>query len=105
MRTVAGSRIRFVCCSVILSATLAACGGGSGASTSAQTDTSTPPVTTTPVALAPTNNAPKIAGTAQTSAIAGQAYQFKPNATDADQDTETFSIANKPVWFNDTATT
>jgi hypothetical protein len=109
MRTFAGSRIRFACCSVILSATLAACGGGSGASTSAQTDTSTPPVTTTPsptpVTPAPTNNAPKIAGTAQTSATAGQAYQFKPTATDADQDAVTFTITNKPAWaaFNATS--
>ena len=62
-------------------------------------------MTTTPVAPAPTNNAPKIAGTAQTSAIAGQAYQFKPTATDADQDTVTFAIANKPAWAAFNATT
>ena len=62
-------------------------------------------MTTTPVTPVPTNNAPKIAGTAQTSAIAGQAYQFKPTATDADQDTVTFSIANKPAWAAFNATT
>ena len=62
-------------------------------------------MTTTPVTPSPTNNAPKIAGTAVTSAIAGQAYQFKPTATDADQDTVTFSIANKPAWAAFNATT
>jgi len=29
---------------------------------------------------------------------AGQAYQFKPTAADADKDTVTFTIANKPAW-------
>ena len=30
----------------------------------------------------------------------GNAYSFRPNAADADGDTLTFSVANKPGWAN-----
>ncbi len=46
----------------------------------------------------PGNTAPTISGSAQASVTAGQAYQFKPTAADADHDTVTFTIANKPAW-------
>jgi hypothetical protein len=36
---------------------------------------------------------------------AGQAYQFKPTAADADKDVITFTIANKPAWAAFNATT
>jgi hypothetical protein len=36
---------------------------------------------------------------------AGQAYQFRPTAADADKDTVTFTIANKPAWAAFNATT
>jgi hypothetical protein len=36
---------------------------------------------------------------------AGQDYAFKPTAADADQDTVTFTIANKPSWAAFNATT
>ena len=106
MRTFSGSWIRFACCSVILCTTLAACGGGdSGATTSAQTapPATSPPVTAPiapPTVPAPTpgNNAPTISGSAQPSVTVGQAYEFKPTAADADKDTVTFTIANKPAW-------
>src|SRR5262245_6325967 len=108
MRTVSGSWIRFACISVVL-ASLAACGGGGwGASTSAQTTTPSTPVSTAPSpSPAPTeptpapgvsNNAPTIAGTAQASVAAGQDYAFAPSAADADKDTVSFTIANKPSW-------
>lgn len=42
--------------------------------------------------------APKITGTPPTSVIVGQNYSFKPTATDADGNTLTFSVANKPGW-------
>jgi putative Ig domain-containing protein len=104
MRTVTGSWIRFACCSVVLSSTLAACGGGSSGSTSAQTSTPDTPVVTepsspsTPATPGSANSAPTISGTAQASATAGQGYSFTPQAADADKDAVTFTIANKPAW-------
>ena len=44
------------------------------------------------------NTAPVLSGTPGTSATAGQPYTFKPSASDADNDTLTFSIQNKPAW-------
>jgi hypothetical protein len=44
------------------------------------------------------NAAPKISGTPATSATVGTAYSFTPSASDANGDTLTFSIANKPSW-------
>jgi hypothetical protein len=45
-----------------------------------------------------TNRAPTISGSPSTSAVAGQAYSFRPNASDADGDTLGFSIQNRPTW-------
>jgi putative Ig domain-containing protein len=42
--------------------------------------------------------APKITGTPVTSMTVGQSYNFKPTATDADGNTLTFSIVNRPAW-------
>jgi hypothetical protein len=47
---------------------------------------------------APANHAPTISGTPATSVMAGSAYSFTPTAADADGDTLTFSITNKPSW-------
>lgn len=114
MRTFSGSWIRFACCSVVLSSLLAACGGGGSGSTSAQATTPSTPVTGTPssptqppVESSPStgNNAPTISGTAQAAVTAGQSYSFKPSAADADKDTVTFTIANKPSWAAFNATT
>jgi len=44
------------------------------------------------------NKAPTISGAAQGSVKAGSAYAFRPTAADADGDTLTFSIANRPAW-------
>lgn len=46
----------------------------------------------------PTNSAPVITGTPPTSATVGAAYAFTPTATDADGNTLTFSISNRPSW-------
>ncbi len=107
MRAFSGSWICFARCSVILSATLAGCGGGgSGGSTSAQTTPETPVVTAPPPANpTPGNSAPTISGAAQASVTAGQGYSFKPSAADADKDAVTFTIANKPSWAAFNATT
>jgi Putative Ig domain len=55
-------------------------------------------------ASAVTNASPQIAGSPLTVATAGVHYGFQPQATDADGDTLSFSIVNKPSWatFNTT---
>lgn len=47
---------------------------------------------------APANQAPKISGTPPTSVNAGNAYSFRPSASDAEGDTLAFSISNRPSW-------
>jgi hypothetical protein len=44
------------------------------------------------------NHAPTISGSPATSVKVGSAYSFRPTAADADGDTLTFSISNKPSW-------
>jgi hypothetical protein len=52
------------------------------------------------ITVASANSAPTISGAPPTSVTAGQAYSFRPTASDPDGQTLTFSIANKPVWAN-----
>jgi hypothetical protein len=47
---------------------------------------------------APANRAPTINGTPPTSVTVGTAYSFTPSATDADNDTLGYTIANMPSW-------
>ncbi len=54
---------------------------------------------------APPNGAPTISGTPATSVQAGTAYSFKPTASDAENDTLTYSIQNKPAWASFSTTT
>jgi Putative Ig domain len=51
-----------------------------------------PPPTTTP------NQAPTLTGTPSNLVVATQYYIFVPTATDADNDTLSFSITNRPKW-------
>jgi hypothetical protein len=51
------------------------------------------------------NTAPAIAGSPSTSTKVNQAYTFRPTASDADGDTLTFTIANKPAWASFDAST
>jgi hypothetical protein len=44
------------------------------------------------------NKAPTISGTPGKSVNVGSTYVFRPTAADADGDTLTFSIANRPAW-------
>ena len=53
----------------------------------------------------PANSAPTITGTPPTAAREGQAYEFRPAAADADGDTLTFTIANRPSWATFSAQT
>jgi len=53
---------------------------------------------------APANRAPTISGTPAAAVDPGEAYSFQPSAADADGNTLTFTIANRPAWatFNST---
>lgn len=53
----------------------------------------------------PDNRAPAVGGTPMTSVQVAQAYSFQPTASDADGDTPTWSIQNKPSWATFTAAT
>jgi hypothetical protein len=82
---------------------LAACGSGGSTQTTASEQTPSTPVSTTPPssttpAPSPGNKAPTISGSAAASAVAGKGYSFTPTAADADLDTISFTIANKPSW-------
>jgi predicted small lipoprotein YifL len=92
---------------ILLLGTLAACGGGGSGDappTSNLTQPSTSPPQTAP-SPGRTNNAPSITGSPATTAAVGQAYVFQPQASDADGDRVTFTIANKPAWMAFDATT
>jgi hypothetical protein len=45
-----------------------------------------------------TNRAPVISGTPVTTVTVGQAYLFQPTASDADGNTLTFTVQNRPAW-------
>lgn len=51
------------------------------------------------------NSPPKISGTPATSGTVGQAYAFRPTASDPDGQTLNFSIGNKPPWASFSTTT
>lgn len=53
----------------------------------------------------PANEAPTIAGTPATSATVGQTYSFAPVGDDANDDTLTFTVQNKPSWLTLTPST
>jgi len=52
------------------------------------------------VASAATNYAPKISGTPSTTATVGVKYSFKPSSSDANGDTLSFIILNRPSWLS-----
>jgi Putative Ig domain len=52
-----------------------------------------------------TNRAPTIFGTPTTVILTGEAYEFSPNASDADGDDLAFAITRKPAWANFDPTT
>jgi hypothetical protein len=59
---------------------------------------SLPAFAITVTSAASTNSAPTIRGTPATTVTAGSAYSFTPIASDANGDTLSFSITNKPSW-------
>jgi hypothetical protein len=74
--------------------------GSVGAAPSTSTPASgTPSTPSTPTTTpGPANSSPKISGQPATSVVAGTTYVFQPAATDADGDTVSFTIQNKPQW-------
>jgi hypothetical protein len=58
-----------------------------------------------PCAIVATNTAPTISGTPAGAVTAGQSYAFTPSAADADGNTLTFSIANRPGWASFSSST
>ena len=54
--------------------------------------------TPTPAPTPPPNSAPVISGTPSAAVLAGQAYSFTPTASDANGNSLTFSVANRPGW-------
>ncbi len=54
---------------------------------------------------APPNSAPLISGSPPTTVQAGNAYNFQPTASDANGDTLTFAVVNKPAWMSFNAQT
>ena len=69
-----------------LGVALAACGGDDA------------PATDTGGGSGGGNRAPTISGSPQTSVMENQQYSFTPSAQDADGDSLTFSIQNRPAW-------
>jgi hypothetical protein len=75
---------------------LAACGGEETRRTAGDSPSPSNPSGSTPPA--PSNSAPTISGTPPTSAQVDQQYSFRPSASDADSDSLSFSVSNKPSW-------
>jgi hypothetical protein len=99
-----GHRVVAILSTITLLA-LAGCGGGSeathgggGSSSSSGGGGGSPPPSGS-------NTAPAISGSPTTAAVTGRAWSFTPTATDANGDTITFEIQNRPAWATfDTAT-
>ncbi len=85
-------RVRIGVVGAFLAFILAACGsvGISGGPNNSVTGI-TPPTGTG-------NTPPQISGSPAASVIAGNSYSFTPTASDADNDTLTFSVTNLPDW-------
>ena len=73
---------------------LAACGGGAGTGGDSN-----------PTLPGTINSPPQITGVPSGVAQVGQLYQFTPSATDADGDTLTYRIDNRPDWATFSPTT
>ena len=79
-------------------AALSGCLGGSGSSDDGGLTGTSPPPPPPPPPPPVSNNPPTISGNPAPQATVGSSYLFSPDATDADGDNLTFSIANQPSW-------
>ena len=66
---------------------------------------SSAPPPANPPPVTPTNRAPVISGAPLANVQANTSYTFAPNASDADGQTLSFTIINKPTWANFSTTT
>lgn len=82
---------------VLAAMALAACGAEDGTTTSGPA-TSAPPSSGSPSTPTTTNSAPTIVGSPTANVVAGSAYGFTPTANDANGNTLSFSVQNKPAW-------
>ena len=85
-RAAAAGAYLLIACTILL---FTACGGGGGSDDSSPTPPQQPPGSNTP---------PTIAGSPVAAVEAGQNYNFQPTASDAENNTLSFSIDNKPGW-------
>lgn len=76
---------------------MAGCGGGGGGGTTNVPSSLTSAPVTSNTSSGP-NHAPVVSNTPANSANAGSSYSYTPAASDADGDTLTFSITNRPGW-------
>lgn len=83
---------------ILIVATLGACGGGDEELSTTQTTTRPPPAQAA-------NNPPSIAGDPVTMIAVDEDYLFLPTASDADGDAKSFSIQNPPNWASFDAAT
>lgn len=83
-------------CLIVIASFIAACGGGGDG------DTTSAPQNPGPGGG---NAPPTIQGQPGTSILAGQAYNFRPTASDPNNDTLTFTATNLPAWASFNGTT
>jgi hypothetical protein len=67
--------------------------------------TASTPLPAFAITVSASNAAPTISGTPPTTSTVGTQYSFTPTGADADGDTLTYSIANRPTWATFTAST
>jgi hypothetical protein len=80
----------------VVTLALAGCGGDEGGDTAATA--SAAPGAAPAAAAGGSNRAPTISGAPLSSVMQGTSYSFTPNAVDADGNTLSFAISNKPAW-------
>jgi len=81
-----------------LSGTPTAAGTHAAITISVSDGTSTVSLPAFSITVGAGNRAPTISGSSATTVKASSAYSFRPTAADADGDTLTYSIANRPAW-------
>ena len=84
----------------VMAAALVACGGDDGDAPATGGQSNNPPNSPPPTSEnpPPANSQPTITGQPGAAVLVGQAYAFRPAASDPDGDTLTFTASNLPEW-------